>query len=127
MEFEMAEINPKISVEYIGNAAVATLTDQKILEEIAIQGLENSIIPLVERKQGINLVLDFSNVEFLSSSALGLLIRVSKKTHESNGHLRLCAISASIMEIFKITRLDKIFKIFPDRYQALESLEMSND
>jgi len=119
----MAEINPKIAVEYIDSAAVVTLTDQKILEEIEIHALENSIIPLVEKKQGINLVLDFSNVEFLSSSALGLLIRVSKKIYESNGQLRLCAISDSIMQIFRITRLDKIFKILPDPQQALESFE----
>ena len=119
----MAEINPKIAVEYVDNAAVATLTDQKILEEIDIQALENSIIPLVERKQGINLVLDFSNVEFLSSSALGLLIRVSKKVYESNGQLRLCSISNAIMQVFKITRLDNIFKILPDSQQALDSFE----
>jgi len=119
----MAEINPKIAVEYIDNVAVATLTDKKILEVIDIQALENSIIPLVERKQNINLVLDFSNVEFLSSSALGLLIRVSKKIYESNGHLRLCGIAGSIMQIFTITRLDKIFQILPDRHEALESLQ----
>lgn len=122
MEFEMAEVNPKIAVEYVDNAAVATLTDKKILEAIDIQALENSIIPLVESKQSINLVLDFSNVEFLSSSALGLLIRVSKKIYESNGQLRLCGIADSIMQIFKITRLDKIFQIYPDRQDALESL-----
>lgn len=119
----MGEINPKIAVEYIHNAAVVTLTDQKILEEIEIHALENSIIPLVERKQGINLVLDFSRVEFLSSSALGLLIRVSKKIYESNGQLRLCAISDSIMQVFRITRLDKIFMILPDCQQALDSFE----
>ena len=101
---------------------MATLTDKKILEVIDIDALENSIIPLVERKQGVNLVLDFCNVEFLSSSALGLLIRVSKKVYESNGQLRLCGIADSIMQIFKITRLDKIFQILPERQQALDSL-----
>ena len=119
----MVEINPKIAVEYIDGVAVATLTDKKVLEEIDIQALENSIMPLVNRKQGVKLVLDFSKVEFLSSSSLGLLIRVSKKIYESNGQLRLCAIADSIMQIFKITRLDKIFQILPDRDQALDSLE----
>ena len=118
----MVQTNPKIAVEYIENVAIATLIEEKILEAMDVQALGDSIMPLVEKKDAINLVLDFSNVKFLSSSVLGLLIRISKKVYESNGQLRLCAISDSIMQIFRITRLDKIFEIHPDRQQALDSL-----
>lgn len=118
----MVQTNPKIAVEYVENVAIATIVDEKILEAIDIQALGDSIMPLVERKEDIKLVLDFSNVQFLSSSVLGLLIRVSKKVYESNGQLRLCAITGSIMQIFRITRLDKVFEIHPDSQQALDSL-----
>ena len=70
----------------------------------------------------INLILDFTNVKFLSSAVLGLLIRVSKKIYEQDGQLRLCDISPRIYEIFKITRLTKIFDILPDRAAATASL-----
>jgi len=118
----MVQDSPKIILEYAQNAAIATLTDEKILEETDIQAIESTIMPLIEQTASINLVLDFSNVFFLSSAVLGLLIRISKKVYESNGQLRLCSINKKIFQIFTITRLDKIFDIHEDRQSALDSL-----
>ena len=107
----MDAIDPKIKVEYVKEAVVVTLLLKKILEQGDIQAMQDSIMPLIDENQGIKLVIDFSNVEFLSSSVLGLLIKISKKVYEKAGELRLCSISAKIDEIFKITRLDKVFEI----------------
>jgi anti-sigma B factor antagonist len=121
-EIFMDQVHPKISVDYVKKATIATLTDEKILEEADIQALEDSIMPLIESSEDIKLVLDFSNVEFLTSSVLGLLIRISKKVYESNGLLMLCGINSKILEIFKITRLDKVFDIHEDRFEAVGSM-----
>jgi anti-sigma B factor antagonist len=116
------EANPNISVEYINGVAVAALTDTKIIDEEQIQSLEKTLIPLIEQNPGVRLLIDFSNVQFLTSSVLGLLIRFNRRVVQSEGHLRLCAIDPKILEIFKITRLDKVFEIYKDREQALEGL-----
>ena len=79
-------------------------------------------MPLIESSERINLVLDFCKVQFLTSAVLGLLIRVSKKVYESQGQLKLCGINKKILEIFKITRLDKIFEIYLDRHDAVQSV-----
>jgi len=122
----MAEIKPRISVEYAGNATIVTFTDDKILEETDIQSLQDSIMSIVEQAENINLILDFSNVRFLSSAVLGLLIRVSKRTYEHDGQLRLCNINPKIYEIFKITRLNKVFDIYRDIEGATENLSKTN-
>jgi len=119
----MDNITPKIGVEYVDNVVVATLLLEKILEQSDIQVIQESIMPLIEKKAGIDLVIDFSNVKFLSSSVLGLLIRISKKIYETGGQLRLCSIDAKINEIFKITRLDKVFQILPDVKSAVSDLK----
>jgi len=119
----MNSFKPKISVEYIGDATVITLADEKILEEEDIRALQESIMSVVEQVDHINLILDFQNVRFLSSAVLGLLIRLSKKVYENNGQLRLCSIDPKIWEIFKITRLTKIFDIYKDRQSALAGLD----
>ena len=119
----MDEANPKISVEYTENATVATLMYKRILDESEIEALENTVIPLIEQAGRINLVVDFSNVEFLSSAVLGLLIRISKKVYESSGQLKLCGINSQILKVFKIKRLERVFDIHKDRDKALESLE----
>ena len=119
----MDQVQPKIGVEYTENATIATLTDEQILDEGEVRALENSIMPLVEEAGAINLVIDFGNVKFLTSAALGLLIRVSKRIYESGGHLKLCGINPKILEIFKITRLDRIFDIYDDRPGAMQSFD----
>ncbi len=119
----MDQIRPKIEVEYVQHAAIATLTDEKILDESDIRGLDESIMPLLEASPGVNLVLDFSNVKFMSSAVLGLLIRISRKIYESEGQFKLCGINPKIHEIFRITRLDRVFGIHADRYDAVRSLD----
>jgi len=117
----MASLKPRVSVEYGEKATIVTFTDEKILEERDIIELQESLTGVIEQSEKINLILDFANVKFLSSAVLGLLIRVSKKIYEHNGRLCLCNISQRIYEIFKITRLTKIFDILPDRATAIAS------
>jgi anti-sigma B factor antagonist len=118
----MVPIKPAISVEYADNATIVTFTDEKILEEKDVQALQGSIMSVIEQAERISLILDFRNVRFLSSAVLGLLIRVSKKVYEHDGQLRLCNINPKIYEIFKITRLTKIFDIYQDIESAVEGL-----
>lgn len=118
----MADIKPKISVEYAENATIVTFVDEKILEEMDIQALQASVMSVIEEAERVNLVLDFCNVQFFSSAVLGLLMRISKKVYEQEGQLRLCNISPRIYEIFKITRLNKIFDIYENVKSATESL-----
>jgi anti-sigma B factor antagonist len=122
MEIIMAEIKPRISVQYVEDATIVTFVDEKILEEMDIQALQASIMSVVEEVERINLILNFSNVQFLSSAVLGLLMRISKKVYERGGQLKLCNISPRIYEIFKITRLNQIFDIHEDVDRAIESL-----
>ena len=122
----MAAIKPRISVEYAENATIVTFTDEKILEEKDIQALQESIMSVIEQAERINLILAFGNVRFLSSAVLGLLIRISKKVYERDGQLRLCNIGPKIYEIFKITRLTKIFDIYEDVKAAVESFSASD-
>ncbi len=118
----MAPIKPKVSVEYADNATIVTFTTEKILEEKDIQALQETIVSIIEQTEQISLILDFCNVKFLSSAVLGLLIRVSKKVYERDGQLKLCNINPKISEIFKITRLTKIFDIYPDVESAVRGL-----
>lgn len=119
----MEPIKPRIAVEYAQNATIVTFTDEKILEEQDIGALQDSIMSVIESAPGgMNLILDFSKVRFLSSAVLGLLIRISKRVYQRDGQLRLCNISPKIYEIFKITRLTRIFDIYPDVKSASEGL-----
>ena len=110
---------------FIASEAISH-TDEKLLEERDIAAIQDSVMSVIEQAEKLNLILDFSHVKFLSSAVLGLLIRISKKIYERDGNLGLCNINSKIYEIFKITRLTKIFDIYPDQQSAVENLSKAN-
>jgi len=77
---------------------------------------------MVDADDRKKIVLDFSNVEYLSSAALGKLITLDKKVKSAKGKLRLCNIRPDIYEVFAITRLNKLFDIRETQDQALQGL-----
>ena len=50
-----------------------------------------------------------------------MLINVNNKVKQQNGQLRLANIKPQILEVFEITKLNKLFKILPTRAEALAS------
>jgi anti-anti-sigma factor len=58
-----------------------------------------------------HLLLDFTNVKRLSSCELGTLITLHKRLIHSDGRLTLFNVSASLFEVFSLTRLDTLLGI----------------
>lgn len=93
--------------------------DRKIIEELSISEIGDELSNLVDGQSGVKILLSFKNVGHLSSAALGMLITLNKKVTGQNGRLRLSDITPQIYEVFKITRLNKLFEIYDTAEQAL--------
>lgn len=65
------------------------------------------------------IVLDLSNVTFLDSSGLGVIIKGLKRTSELGGSLVLVITNPTILKVFTITGLDKVLTIVDSRDAAL--------
>jgi anti-anti-sigma factor len=109
----------RLKVTEIGDVTVVQFVDRKILDEANIQELGQELFGLVEDQGKRNLLLNFLNVEFLSSAALGKLITLDKKVKTHAGRLKLSNIRPEIYEVFKITKLNKLFDIKEDEAEAL--------
>ena len=114
--------NRRVEIEEIGDVTVAKFVDKKILDETNIQVIGNQLFGLVDEEGRDKIVLDFENVEYLSSAALGKLITMDKKVKAAKGKLRLCSIKPEIYEVFAITKLNKLFDMKSDREEALVNL-----
>jgi anti-sigma B factor antagonist len=68
----------------------------------------------VLEKGGSSLLLDLERVNYLDSSGLAALVKLYKEIRTRGGTLALCAVQRDALKIFQLTRLDKIFTIFPD-------------
>ena len=117
----MAESTPPLSVSQHKDIRVVEFTNNRILDEANIADIGSSLNALIDEKNNPKLLLDFNTVDHLSSAALGMLINANKRIREKNGQLRLANIKPQIFEVFVITKLNKLFKILPNRDDAMAS------
>ncbi len=95
--------------------------DRNILDEANIQQIGDEISTLIDSAGNPKLLINFANVDHLSSAALGTLITINNKMKGRKGQLRLANIDPQIYEVFKITKLDKLFSIHQSTEAALAS------
>ncbi|MBN1853752.1 MAG: STAS domain-containing protein [Pirellulales bacterium] len=112
----------RVQIAESGDVTVVKFVDRKILDEVNIQELGQELFKLVEQDNRQKVILNFSNVEFLSSAALGKLITFEKKVRKNSAILILTNIRPEIYEVFAITRLNKLFTIKNDEADALATM-----
>ena len=124
------EINP---IE--GNALVVTLLDEKLMDGKIIQATSEQLLLVMEKLHTIplvqneevkpasplqrTLILDFKNVESVSSAALSAFIPLNKKAEELKHKLIFCNLSLHLIEIFQATALNDLFDIRKTREDAV--------
>ena len=117
----MPELQAKISVRKQGGVTIVQLEDRKILEELVINQILERLSKLADAESEPKLLVDFKNVEHLSSAALGMLITLNKQLADQQGQLVLASIHPQIYEVFKITRLNKLFNIQKTTQDAINA------
>jgi anti-sigma B factor antagonist len=65
------------------------------------------------------IILNFSALDYLNSSGIGLLVTMLIRTQRQKQKLMACGLSAHYVEIFKLTRLDEAICIFNTEAEAL--------
>ena len=111
----------RLKVEDIGDVTVVNFTERKIIEEQNIQVIGEQLFELVDSDKCKKILLNFRNVDYLSSAALGKFITLHKKLEDEGGRLILCNIAPAIFEVFEITKLDKFFTIEQEEQMALQA------
>ena len=111
----------RIEASKIGEVTVVKFVDKKILDEASIQELGAELFGLVEQLNRKSILLNFTDVEFLSSAALGKLITLDRKVKAAKGRLKMSNIRPEILEVFQITKLNKVFDIRGEEAEAISA------
>lgn len=69
----------------------------------------------------IHLVIDLKEVRFIDSSGLGVLVSGFKNASTRQGSIKLSALQTQVKSMFELTRLHRVFDIYPTASDALES------
>ena len=107
----MEQSRPSISIEHSLDETFVTINESKLLDDECIKEMQTVLLEIIDSGKHSKLLLNFSEVEFLSSSFLGTLVKVHKRMQEQNGELTLINIAPKIMKVFKITQLNKVLNI----------------
>ena len=67
----------------------------------------------------VNLILDLSGVEYMSSAGLSAVLSAGKAMDAQGGHLLLCGLAARLKQVFLFSGFDALFPIFDSRDDAL--------
>jgi anti-sigma B factor antagonist len=65
------------------------------------------------------IVVDLAQVDFIDSTALAILVQGLKRARERDGDISLSGLRAPVRMVFELTRLDKVFEIYPTKEEAI--------
>ncbi len=112
----------KLRIRSVEDVTAVRFQNASILDAQLIHDIADELDRLIEVENKKKLLLDFTEVKFFSSSALGILVTLSKKMAKIEGQLVICALARELIKVFKITNLDKLFNFADDEDQALQML-----
>ncbi len=111
-----------LRIRSVEDVTAVRFQESSILDTQLIHEIAHELDQLIEAGGNKKLLLDFTDVKFFSSSALGILVTLSKKMAEIEGQLVICGLAAELIKVFKITNLDKLFNFADNEDQALQML-----
>jgi len=118
--------NPaRLLIHPIRDVVIVNFQDASILDTAQIERIGEELYDLVENKARRKLVLDLTKVQFLSSSALGILITLRKKATAIKGEVVICGLRKELMKVFEITSLTKMFTFVTNEEKALAHFGMT--
>ena len=101
------------------DVTIVNFEEARILDTALIQKIGEELYRLVDDMARRKLVLDFTKVQFLSSSALGVLITLQKKATAAKATVVICGMRKELMKVFEIMKIDKLFKFCADERAGL--------
>jgi len=66
------------------------------------------------------ILVDFTDVDYVSSAGLRVLLATAKRISASGGSLRICGLNETVNEVFEISGFSMILNVFGSEAEALE-------
>lgn len=108
----------------VGDVLVARVLDSRIVAESAPRFKHQLVNYISDGNRSI--VLDLQGVSFIDSSGLGALVS-SLKVMGREGDLVLCGTGGTVVSMFKLTRMDKVFRMYTTREEAVAALSCTGE
>lgn len=105
-----------MSAEEVGMDLVITVEEIRVDAAVAVV-FKQKMTEMTDHPAK-RVILDLSSVEFLDSSGLGAVVGAMKSLGEGRT-LDLAGLTPTVQKVFRLTRMDTVFRIYPTRKAAL--------
>jgi anti-anti-sigma factor len=104
------------------NEGVQQVTLKGRLDSVTSSSLEKSLQPLFG-SAGSRTLVDFSDLSYISSAGLRVILMAAKRAKQSQGKLVLCCLLPHVREVFEISGFLKILDLVDDHAAAVAHLQ----
>ncbi|MFC1631765.1 STAS domain-containing protein [Candidatus Omnitrophota bacterium] len=108
MQIKQRELDQVVILDMSGEINISTSPEVRKAFDQLINEKKNKIL------------LNFSAVDYIDSSGLATLVEMLQRLKRYGGLLRLSGVSEKVKSLFEITKLDRLFKIFPSEEEAIK-------
>lgn len=110
----------QIESNFLDGVLIIQVYENRLTAKIATEFKEYLHQAINEGKH--HLVINLTEVTFIDSSGLGALVS-GLKTLGNRGDMILCGMNDSVHQLFKLTRMDKVFKSFETQSEAVRGFK----
>ncbi len=100
----------------VDEVLVVSVHDERLDASIAVD-FKDAMVSYINSGER-QIVLDLASVHFIDSSGLGAIVSVLKAIGHT-GSIKLCNLNETVMSVFKLTRMNKVFAIYGTTEEAL--------
>lgn len=108
----------ELNVEVVEGIAVASLPCEH-LDASNFESFKGALTGVL--KEQSKLVMDLSEVQFIDSSGMGLILYCIRQTASTSGGVKICCASQAVSVALRLVRIDRLVDIFATRQQAVDS------
>jgi anti-sigma B factor antagonist/stage II sporulation protein AA (anti-sigma F factor antagonist) len=102
-------------------AVVEFIHDRLMFETAVVDRIGDELKRVLADSRYTKVVLDFSNVQYVSSTMLAKLAHLSQDVKLGGRRLKLCALGPILQDAFRIGRLDTLFSVYDDVAAAIKA------
>ncbi len=118
-------LKPAVQVHNVNGIMVAEFWDCFRLDPAPVQELRKKYEAHDDPGDRPVMVIDLLGVGFAGSAALGNFVALHRLARQRGGHLIFCNVDPTVLEVFRVSKLESLFSFEPDRDAALALAEQA--
>lgn len=114
--------NEIAEIAMMGSVAVATFSVSELTMDQGVEQLADLLQDLKE-SGAKHYVLDIQNIQYMDSMCLGCLVESLNSMAKTGGRIAIANGEQNVQQLFRMTRLDRVFPICRDVMSAITAVE----